>query len=310
MVRIEGGEFLMGSDQFYAEERPVHEVRVDGFWIDEHAVTVAEFRRFVRQTDYVTLAERPLDPADYPEADPDLLVPGALVFRRTRGPVDLNDYRNWWHYVPGASWKHPEGPASDIVGRDRHPVVHVAFEDALAYAAWAGKALPTEAEWEYAARGGLEGKVFTWGDEFAPRNRMMANTWQGEFPWQNLLLDRHEGTSPGQELPAQWLRALRHGRQRLGVDHRLLSAVARRGDDARLLRTAEQPQGLVAGPQLQRGTARRAHPASRGQGRIAPLRAELLPALSARGASATGNRHVHGASWLSLRAPIRRPPRG
>jgi formylglycine-generating enzyme len=201
MVWVAGGNFLMGSDQFYAEERPVHEVRVDGFWIDEHQVTVADFRRFVRQTDYLTLAERPLDPADYPEADPDLLVPGALVFRRTRGPVDLSDYRNWWHYVPGASWRHPEGPGSDIVGRDRHPVVHVAFEDALAYAAWAGKALPSEAEWEYAARGGLEGKVFTWGDEFAPRNRMMANTWQGEFPWQNLLLDKYEGTSPVKTFP-------------------------------------------------------------------------------------------------------------
>ena len=186
----------MGSEDFYPEERPVHEVAVDGFWMDEHQVTVAEFRRFVKATGHVTLAERPLDPADYPDADPELLVPGALVFHPTRGPVNLDDYRNWWSYVPGASWLHPEGPGSDTNGRDRHPVTHVAWEDVEAYAAWAGKELPTEAEWEYAARGGLEGKVFTWGDEFKPRGRMMANTWQGEFPWQNLLEDRYERTSP------------------------------------------------------------------------------------------------------------------
>ncbi len=196
MAWIPGGSFLMGSEEFYAEERPVHEVAVNGFWIDERQVTVAEFRRFVKATGYVTVAERPLDPVDYPDADPTMLVPGSLVFHRTRGPVNLNDYRNWWAYVPGASWRHPEGPGSTLDGRDRHPITHVTAEDAEAYAAWVGKELPTEAEWEYAARGGLEGKIFTWGDEFAPRGRMMANTWQGEFPWQNTLDDKFEGTSP------------------------------------------------------------------------------------------------------------------
>ena len=193
---IAGGTFLMGSEDFYPEERPVHDVSLDGFWIDEHPVTVAEFRRFAKDTGYVTLAERPLDPAVYPDADPDLLTPGALVFRKARSPVDLSDYRNWWEYVPGAWWRHPDGPGSTLHGRERHPVTQVAYEDADAYARWAGKTLPTEAEWEFAARGGLEGKTFVWGDDFAPRGKMMANTWQGEFPWQNLLLDRYEGTSP------------------------------------------------------------------------------------------------------------------
>ena len=143
MAWIAGGVFRMGSDRHYPEERPVHEVAVDGFWMDEHQVTVAEFRRFVKATGHVTVAERTLDPVDYPDADPELLVPGSLVFRATRGPVDLDDYRNWWHWVPGAQWRHPEGPGSDLAGRDRHPVTHVAYEDASAFAAWAGKILPT-----------------------------------------------------------------------------------------------------------------------------------------------------------------------
>jgi formylglycine-generating enzyme len=191
----------MGSADFYPEEAPVHRVAVDGFWIDEHPVTVAEFRRFVKATAHLTLAERAPDPADYPDADPALLVPGSLVFRPSRGPVDLRDFRNWWDWRPGASWRRPEGPGSNVGGRERHPVVHVAHQDAMAYARWAGKDLPTEAEWEYAARGRLEQKVFAWGDEFAPKGRMLANTWQGEFPWQNLRSDGYELTSPIRSFP-------------------------------------------------------------------------------------------------------------
>ena len=202
MTWIEGGAFRMGSDDFYPEERPVRETRVQGFWMDTHLVTAAEFRRFVRDTGYVTVAERPLDPADYPDADPELLVPGSLVFRKTAGPVPLNDVRNWWAYVPGAYWKRPGGPGTTINGRDRHPVVHVAFEDAEAYASWAGKELPTEAEWEFAARGGLDGAVFAWGDDHFPEGRAMANAWQGEFPWQNLKIDGYEGTSPVGSFPS------------------------------------------------------------------------------------------------------------
>ena len=201
MVWVPGGSFLMGSAEFYPEERPVRQVSVGGFWIDSRPVTVAQFRRFVRSTGYVTVAERPLDPAVYPDADPALLVPGSLVFFATSGPVDLRDVSQWWRYTPGACWRHPGGPGSTLHGLDQHPVTHVAAEDADAYAAWAGKELPTEAEWESAARGGLEGAVFTWGDDPAPKGRVMANTWVGEFPWQSLKPPGKRGTSPVGSFP-------------------------------------------------------------------------------------------------------------
>jgi formylglycine-generating enzyme len=196
MVELPGDTFAMGSDEFYPEERPVRDVRVGAFAIDRRPVTVAEFRRFVADSGYVTLAERAPDPARYPDADPALLTPGSLVFRRTPGPVRLDDVTQWWRYEPGAWWSAPEGPGSHARGRHRHPVTHIAYEDALAYARWAGKDLPTEAEWEYAARGGLDGARFAWGDELTVRGRLVANWWQGSFPWQNTRADGYEGTSP------------------------------------------------------------------------------------------------------------------
>jgi formylglycine-generating enzyme len=202
MVWISAGSFLMGSNEFYREERPAHREMVQGFWIDRYPVTNADFRQFVSATGYVTTSERAPDPALYPDAHPDLLVPGSLVFRKPPGPVPLRDYRVWWEYVPGADWQHPQGPDSDIEGHDDHPVVHVSYEDASAYASWAEKELPLESEWEFAARGGLEGAAYAWGNEAAPEGRLMANTWQGRFPWENLALDGYESTSPVDAFPA------------------------------------------------------------------------------------------------------------
>jgi len=201
MVWIPGGTFRMGSDKHYPEEAPAHSVSVRGFWMDEHAVTNAEFKRFVDATGHNTLAERPASADDYPGAKPEMLAPSSVMFKKTQGPVDLRNHYNWWVYVPGADWKHPRGPASNIRKLMDHPVVHVAFEDAEAYAKWAGKELPTEAEWEFAARGGLDGAEFCWGDELMPGGKPMANTWQGEFPWQNLCQDGYEWTAPVGSFP-------------------------------------------------------------------------------------------------------------
>jgi formylglycine-generating enzyme required for sulfatase activity len=201
MVRIPGGTFRMGSDHHYPEEALVHRVTVDGFWIDRTPVTNRQFKAFVKATGHKTYAEIPPDPGDYPGALPDMLYAGSLVFSPPRSVANLRDWSQWWQFVKGAEWRHPYGPRSNINVHDNHPVVHVCFSDALAYARWAGKDLPTEAEWEFAARGGLDGAEFAWGDEFTPGGRHMANTWQGEFPRLNSNADGYERTSPVTAFP-------------------------------------------------------------------------------------------------------------
>lgn len=201
MVVIPAGRLHMGSDRFYPEERPRRSVWVEAFRVDERPVTNDEFAEFVAATGHVTVAERPLDPVDYPGADPALLHPGGVVFRAPDGPVPLGDPSRWWAYVPGASWRSPRGPGTDLAGIGDHPVVQVSFDDAAAFAAWRGVRLPTEAEWEWAARGGLVDAEYTWGDEPYPNGCQMANTWQGSFPWENLLLDGWEATSPVASFP-------------------------------------------------------------------------------------------------------------
>jgi formylglycine-generating enzyme len=202
MVWIPGGTFTMGSDHHYPEEAPAHSRTVSGFWMDPYPVTNAQFETFVEATGYVTVAERVPDAALYPGALPHLLVPGSVVFRQPCHQVDLRNHFNWWDWLPGADWQHPEGSESSLAGRENHPVVHVAYEDIEAYAHWAEKEIPDEAEWEFASRGGLEGAVYPWGDEFAPDGKMMANVWQGEFPLVNLTLDGFERTSPVGIFPA------------------------------------------------------------------------------------------------------------
>jgi formylglycine-generating enzyme required for sulfatase activity len=202
MVWIPGGEFLMGSDNHYPEEAPAHRVRVDGFWLDRYPVTNRDFARFVDATGYLTLAERPANPEDYPGALPEMLAPSSTMFKKPSSPVDMGNHLNWWVYVRGANWRNPRGPASTITKLAEHPVVHVAYEDVDAYCRWIGKQLPTEAEWEFAACGGLEGAEYVWGDEFTPGGKHMANTWQGDFPYRNTLDDGFEYTSPIGAFPA------------------------------------------------------------------------------------------------------------
>ena len=239
MVWIPGGEFSMGSDdpEAYAAEKPSVKLTVKGFWMDPTEVTNAQFQLFVEATGYLTVAERPIDweelkkqlPPNTPKLPEEDLAPGSMVYIQPSKPVSLQNIAAWWIWVPGASWKHPEGPESNLKGLENHPVVHVAYEDALAYANWIGKRLPTEAEWEFAARGGLSEQKFSWGDEFTPEGNYLANTYQGKFPIQNEGIDGFISTAPVKSFPANgfgahdmignvweitsdWFDALRHAR--------------------------------------------------------------------------------------------------
>lgn len=206
MVWISGGEFVMGShtESAWPDERPAHRVFVDGFWMDDAEVTNARFAEFVEDTGYITTAERSPAaeellanmPAGTPRPSAELLVAGSLVFTPPDHPVPLNDVRNWWTWTPGANWRHPEGPESDIIGRTDHPVVHVSWDDARAYATWAGKRLPTEAEWEFAARGGLQAQPYTWGSDPPSQSKPQANLWTGTFPYHNTAIDGYVRTAP------------------------------------------------------------------------------------------------------------------
>lgn len=201
-VHIAGGTFRMGSEAYYEEEGPVHTATVKSFSIDRFAVTNAEFAKFVKATGYVTDAEKPPKREDYPEVAPDKLVAGGAVFIPPDGMRKPEDPMSWWQFVTGANWRHPSGPKSSIAGKDDYPVVQVSYNDALAYARWAGRELPTEEQLEFAARGGLDGKTYAWGDELTPGGRHMANTWQGQFPGQNLALDGFVGAAPVGCFPA------------------------------------------------------------------------------------------------------------
>ena len=211
MVPIPGGSFAMGTNSsieplchkegISVDASPIHQVQVNGFWMDEHEVTNAEYAAFVQATGYNTIAELTPTAEEFPGADPSMLVPGSVVFSPPSHAVDLDDYSQWWKFVPGANWMHPEGPGSSIRGKENYPVVHIAWDDAVAYAKWAGKRLPTEAEWEFAARGGLKGNTFSWGNEFKPDHRYMANTFQGNFPYKDSGEDGFIGLAPVKQYP-------------------------------------------------------------------------------------------------------------
>ena len=304
MISLAGGEFRMGSDRHCPEEAPSHRVSVGAFWIDSAPVTNRQFRRFVNATKHVTFAEIAPKAEDYPGALPDMLKAGSLVFSPPKELVDLKDWSQWWRFKFGADWRRPYGPRSSISGLDDHPVVHVAYRDAEAYARWAGKELPTEAEWEFAARGGLDGAEYSWGDEFAPNGKQMANTWQGAFPQQNLKQDGFERTSPARSFPPNGFGIY----DMIGnvwestADFWCDPASSRRAEG--VLRAAE-PARRPRGAELRPLPARISHPPQGAERRFTPLRAELLPALPPGRAARRANRHIDEPRRLSLRGAWR-----
>lgn len=288
MIPIPGGTFSMGSDSHYPEEAPAHRVTIAPFKIDRTPVTNRQFRQFVKATGHVTVAEVAPDPKGYPGELPCMLRPGSLVFTPPRSPIDIRDLSNWWTFQFGANWRRPFGRTQSSGTLWDHPVVHIAFQDAEAYAIWAGKALPTEAEWEFAARGGLDGAEFAWGNELLPAGRHMANIWQGRFPYEELATDGYRRTSPVGAFSREWLWPLRYDRQRLGVDRRLVLAFPYRGQIKGLLRSRKcswrdrgrqcrSPQFIIKNSPKGR------------QGWLASLCPELLPPISPGSAPRTAD---------------------
>jgi sulfatase modifying factor 1 len=282
MIWIPGGTFRMGSDKHYPEEAPVHRVTVDGFWVDRTPVTNRQFKEFVRATGHKTFAEIPPDPKSYPGALPHMLYAGSLVFTPPNHPVDLRNFGEWWRYLQGANWRHPYGPKSNINGLDNHPVVHVAYSDALAYAKWAGKDLPTEAEWEFAARGGLDGAEFGWGGEFTPGGKHMANTWQGNFPHENKCEDGFDRTSPVTAFPPNGY----------GV-HDMIGNVWEWTTDWWTAKHAPDAAKRPGGGKLRSLPAGSQDSPQSHQRRLAFVRAELLPPLPAGGSPCGRRGYVH-----------------
>ena len=291
MVCVPGGTFRMGSDRHYPEEAPIHSVTVDGFWIDRTPVTNREFRKFVNATGYVTFAEITPNAGDYPGALPHMLKAGSLVFTPPKQAVDLRDWGEWWNFKFGANWRRPYGPRSNISGLDEHPVVHVAYRDAEAYAQWAGKELPTEAEWEFAARGGLDGAEFAWGDELTPGGRQMANTWQGDFPVQNLATDGFERTSPVTAFPANGYGL----HDMIGNVWEWTTDWYSSKHDADAPKACCIPENPRGGPEENSFDPRTTHDQNSpqgAQGRLASLRSELLSPLSSGRASCRAYRYI------------------
>ena len=305
LVWIPGGTFRMGSDRHYPEEAPVHSVAVDGFWMSRFEVTNDDFLRFVEETGYVTVAERPLDPADFPGAPSENLVPGSLVFTMTEGPVDLRHLSQWWTWTPGASWRHPKGPRSSIDGQGDHPVVHVAYEDAEAYASWVGRGLPTEAEWELAARGGLDGTAFVWGDEQFPTGRPLANWWQGPFPWRNSCADGFEATAPVGSFPSNGFDLHDMAGNVWEWTSDWYASGSSRGRRQAMLRP-EEPARRPNRGKLRPGPAAVQDPTAGDQGRLVPLCRRVLPALPAGRAASPDGGHGNEPHRLPLHRPSKR----